>query len=767
MDYSKKYIREKRKVSKVLQNILQIGESISESRMNRHLFSESELKKISEIVNRGESYLQKLESDIFEIAIVGLEKAGKSTFANALIDNAVLPSAPERCTFTSTKLVYGEDRAEVILYSEAEFNSIFREMLQDLGYPNGERENFRTMSIEKFDKFFEELKSENPNLYNLHTGKSDEEIREILKYRDSLQLSGERVIFSNEQLSSDEFQSYIRGEKRGVETDTSKPRSVKSVSIESSKLSQMESATIFDVPGFDSPTKIHERQTLERLKNADAIILVTNAGDRPNITASQLDTIRKDSDADGVRLSEKLFIFGNKMDTAHSIDIVENNRSYLINDVVNRYRIAEERRVFTGSALKYLWELGIIDTERYHDRVGVASGVHEIRRELINYYENERFEILKRKVEFAQSELIKIVEKLLQREQSIKLSHNEDSHKNIILRKAFKEIENRLRENLNLLKMELKREILEGLYFTNRFKDDTNRLDYFQPISGDLFDKIESEVSNSLTTETPVERINHRIRETIHQQYLRDFTVLIKSMTDEKAREIDKKILDRFIRGLVGEDGSISSELEEESERFISSLTEDIAHNEGRFFYLIDRFSRDLFDILLLYPVKSEDRTKKFETTGVEFKFLDNYYNGGDGSLVNLILTQKESKSSINIPEILKNAVRSSSKNSVIKEINTDIENLKMILKKGIIRAINLEVAFLNSVDKKIKILLDSVYKFESEESQHFDEFIAHSIVKIKHREFSEIEKKIRDGEESLKLFNSLKEELPKLRESI
>jgi hypothetical protein len=68
-----------------------------------------------------------------------LEKAGKSTFANALIDNYVLPSAPERCTFTTTRLVSGSDKATVEFYTEIEFNKIFQEMLAELEYPAAEK----------------------------------------------------------------------------------------------------------------------------------------------------------------------------------------------------------------------------------------------------------------------------------------------------------------------------------------------------------------------------------------------------------------------------------------------------------------------------------------------------------------------------------------------------------------------------------------------------------------------------------------------------
>lgn len=763
MNNSKQYLKEKRRVLKSLETILEIFGELNRSDLKEPLFSQDEIDELSDIYERSLLYHKKIESDSFEIAIVGLEKAGKSTFANALIDNSILPSAPERCTFTSTSLVYGDNRATVHLYTKEEFNSIFQTMLKDIEFPNYSNEDFSLLDLERFNSFFDHLKDKNANLYNLHIGRTDEEIREIIKFRDSLLLTGDRFEFLGDELLSEKFQEYIRGEKLGIEVNTAKPRSVKSLSIESSRLSKMKSATIFDVPGFDSPTKIHEIQTLKRLKRADAIILVTNVGDRPNITAPQLDALRKESDSDGIKLSEKLFIFGNKLDTANSLHIAENNRKHLINDVVNRYKIAEEKRVFVGSALKHLVDISAFNEESYNKKFEINSGIEEIRKELINYYENERFEILKRKVEIIVGRASKLLFNILKKENSFLFLNSEEAQRNLVSRRAFKEIESRLQKNLLNLKMELKREIFDKKYFTNRFKEETLKTEYFEKIDETIFDEVEIVVNNSLTTETPVERVNHGVREIIHSRYLMEFTNLIKFMTDKKSKEIDRRVLDLFIDGIVGDEISLSDEVEDDVKRFISSLTDDISHNEGRFFYLIDRFARDLFDVLLLYPVKSADRTKKFEASGVEFQFLDNYFNNGDGSLLNLILAQREGKSTKNILDIIKNATRGSTKSSVINEINMDIENLKTILTKGIIQAINLEVAFLNSIDKKIKILLSSFNRVDSEESLAFDEFIAKVVPKVKERELEAISYKVREAKEIERVIELVKNSYPKL----
>ena len=120
--------------------------------ININILNNEENSEIENIIDKNKKYLHKLQTNEFEIAIVGLEKAGKSTFANALIENYVLPSAPERCTFTSTRLVNGADKAIVEFYKEEEFNNIFRELLKDIEYPNAEKEHFKTLSFCKLRK---------------------------------------------------------------------------------------------------------------------------------------------------------------------------------------------------------------------------------------------------------------------------------------------------------------------------------------------------------------------------------------------------------------------------------------------------------------------------------------------------------------------------------------------------------------------------------------------------------------------------------------
>lgn len=754
------------------------------------IISGEQQSKLDDILSSNKKYLKKLETNEFEIAIVGLEKAGKSTFANALIENNVLPSAPERCTFTSTRLVYGNDKAVVEFYKEDEFQDIFRQLLKEVNYPNWEKESFKSLSFDKFESFFAQLENTDPNLHKNHAGTTDKEIEDILKCKNKLILTGGVKEFSGDELSTDNFQSYIKGENKG--DDTSKPRSVKRIEIESSKLQKLNTAVIYDVPGFDSPTKIHERQTIERLKAADAIILLTNVGRNPSLVGTQLNIITTNADADGIPLRDKLFVFGNQLDTANSKEESVNNIGVLRKDV-KKYKIGEDKRVFTGSALKYL-----VDSKIKHD-VSISfdletSGITEIREELIRYYENERFEILKRKIEKNRYDLKIMFKQILDAETEAFDDNFAENEKNRITRSSYKEIEHRLQKSLEELKFDFKNEIWDESYFSNKFKEDVANLSYFSEITDDAIKQAKLSEDDSLTKDTPVEKMNIAIRKKLHIDFLHQFSKLINEMTDEKSRDVEIRLLRTFTSSILGNDSPhLFDVVEAESDKFIKRITKDIAHNDGRFVYLIERFSRDIFDVLISYPLSSGDRTKKFKSAESEFSYLDHYYSSGKDTLIHLILSgyknsalnidnamslvtellkytaspnglatkipeitkiamelkknyQGGKKSIYNVDELVKEERRCKTEQDILTEINNDIVNLRDILQTAVVPAVNLELAFYNGVDKQIKLLLDSFKGYGTDNSSKFDDFISKMVTRVKDRELSSINEKIENN---------------------
>lgn len=792
MQYSESFKKEKSYQIEKLKKQNALIQKMEKEGVHVGLLTGNQSQVLQQIHEKNLNYLKKLEQDEFEIAIVGLEKAGKSTFANALIENTVLPAAPERCTFTSTCLLYGTDKAHVTFYTEAEFNKIFISLLEEIEYPDAQNMHFKTLNEQTFVDYFESLKQSNKHIFNSHSGKTDEEIREILRFRDRLILTGETREFSGDVLTKEEFQSYIKGQNLGGnQVDTSRPRSVKNIRIESSKLSHLKSAVIYDVPGFDSPTRLHERQTIERLKMADAIILVTNVGDRPNITAPQLDTIRRESDTDGILLKDKLFTFGNKLDMAGSPEIAKNNEAVLRKEIVERYKIGEDKRIFVGSAKKYLIDHHLVKEEEVRL---VTSGVDEIRSELIRYYQNERFEILKRKIEKNVQDLKQLFNEILNSiDDDIFDEDYAERQKFKIMTQAADAIKSKLSHSLQDLKAKLKTEMEDEQHFSKKFAEYISYQEHLKEINAADIEYTKIHENESITKEIPIERINIMIRRKLHQDFLKEFSDLIEKMTDEKAQDIQARILHALTQSIVGHEGSaLFDEVLRESEKLVHSLTHQVAHNAGRFSYLIERFSRNLFDILISTPRGSHDREQKYCAARKEFDYLDTYYSNNQGKLIPILAGDpKAANSPQQIPsyldlhdigrellkyainnqlqakvneikkfakdlqniqnsgqtmsplqEVWENVSRSTNEDTLLEEINMDIRHLKSVLEKAVIPSANLELAFLNSVDKQIKRLIH-ISASDQEATDHFNDFLSKVIYKIKANTLQNINQEI------------------------
>lgn len=758
------------------------------SNVDLELLNSQQQKKLENYNEKNKKFKHKLESNEFEIAIVGLEKAGKSTFANALIDNYVLPSAPERCTFTTTRLVSGSDKATVEFYTESEFNQIFQDMLLELEYPAATSISFKDLDSNEFETYFANLEEKNNQLHKNHVGKTDQEILDILKSKSKLNLNGGKIEFHGDELNEEKFQTYIKGEKN----DTSKPRSVKRIEIESSKLKQIETAIIYDVPGFDSPTKLHIRQTEERLKNADAIILVTNAGTNPSIQGTSLSVIKNNTDNDGISLKDKLFVFGNQIDRVNNQDQLKGNFEILKNDVL-KYKIGTEKRIFSGSAYKYLVsENSIIQDKDYICKYEFNSGIDDIRSELEYYYQTERFQILKQKVNTNLKCIKTVFEEIYKNNNSnLNMDTSSDKQKSLIIAGEYRNIQKRLRNQLKTFIYNKKHQIHNEKWLSRKVQEEIEGDNYFNEVEEEFFDKIRILTDESIRVDLQVERVNRHMRDEIHLQYLEDYLNLIKDITNENCKEIEVLLLKEFASAVTG-NSSYSEDIQELCENVIKKITSEVAHNSYRFTYLVERFSRDIFDMLLNSPIASQDRMIRFERSSHEVIHLDHYYSKGQGNLVNLILSQNESSLIVDamntIPKLTMDVIQiansingshlaidslkkilnsfkdvvpssivekvpnpqvildkynirpSTTKEMVIIEINNDINNLKKILIKAIIPAIDLELVFINGVDKQIKLLLSAMENENHKFAKTFDEFLSNIVPIVKKSDLDNVE---------------------------
>ena len=142
--------------------------------------------RLEELKRKAENYKRKLEKNEFEIAIVGLEKAGKSTFANALMGNDILPSKEERCTYTSTRICSsddGKDTAVVEFFSRSEFDEKFGGQLKKMGIEGAESYHYEAVSLDEYRRMFDNLGDDTKGIYR---SSFNEDVEMSFRYKDNL-----------------------------------------------------------------------------------------------------------------------------------------------------------------------------------------------------------------------------------------------------------------------------------------------------------------------------------------------------------------------------------------------------------------------------------------------------------------------------------------------------------------------------------------------------------------------------------------------------
>ncbi|CAF4083077.1 unnamed protein product [Rotaria sordida] len=241
------------------------------------------------------------------ICIVGLEKAGKSTFINALLGYEILPTASERCTQIRTVLKPTfEDSgqqlfATVKFYDDQEFHVFFDKMTKKTDENQHQLDQRKVKVIEER----EILKGKFPEEHFYITGRIDE----------------------NRERASiiDQLHKYITGE---VYINI-----IKEIAIYTDRLPG-KNYELLDVPGFDSPIKEHRDAGLQAIKAADAFLFLTN-GQQPSLTQPQIRLLHEIQE-NHFEAMQRAFGIITKLDLCQTLPIYQDHYDKAVNELIEK-----------------------------------------------------------------------------------------------------------------------------------------------------------------------------------------------------------------------------------------------------------------------------------------------------------------------------------------------------------------------------------------------------------------------------------------------
>ena len=625
-----------------LERMREVFKEIREKDRRREVIRYGEREKFDKLVQANETLLEKLTLREFTVAVVGLEKAGKSTLANVLLNVVLLPEYTERCTYTTTEIRAGnEDIAEIYFYSKEKFDENFRRLLKDTGWQGDE--SFSDLELRKFERYWATIKTQNPALYQQHNGTTVEDIKMILNEKDTISYfigKPPEFLRTKTQDGYDQLHRYvtgISGYESGHVIRTAEPYTVEKVVIKSTGLSDMKNLILYDVPGFDSPTDLHKKQTENMLKSADAIILVTNVGDRPNLTGTQLDMLKKGQDEDGITLSDKVFVFGNKLDMAGNARLAEDNCAALIHDSVTKYALAKKTRVICGSAKAYLENLGKQSQDEIargsRDAGGklrtwnMSDGIEELKTKIQSYYYNERFEVLARRAENGIIKAKNFLNGILSKYDETSTEDFDGGGKYLLQAKdSLKEFS----KAAGLINREYQQQIFDENPFSSLISEDIDKIFPSVIAESQLVTDAENIVANNTDNVYALSRVDSLIREKLNMEFKRNIVSKTAGATHAKENEIYQRLAEELLRIIMGmeEDSTNCQTLIESTKAIFQKLL--IEDGEHCYFNpLVERYSPVLIETLIRCPFASIERLQKLTNpvTMPEIQSLAVYYS--------------------------------------------------------------------------------------------------------------------------------------------
>ena len=323
--------------------------------------------------------LERLRANRFEVAVIGLEKAGKSALLNAWLGQEILPSARERCTFTSTEIWSAQTEQDQLLsiqyYSREEIATLQQQRQLALAG--------KLLS----DKEKKEIQED----YN-DTEKNLNAIYEFTKLKNGFKQS-----FLDIGEISDLLQSAIFKNR-------AQSLSIKRIQLKTVRLRSDRDIIFHDVPGFNSGILMHAEQAVDRLRNCDAIIYAKEMK-QPSITGPEKEMLLvADAEDPSLRVSDKVFVVLTQADAMD--DQIDFRDTFAKHKTF--WPSVPERRLLPVCARSHLVEFGIPteDTQRRSKsaddknklkKLGIPDGMNALKDAVNFYIDNERTGVLQKR----------------------------------------------------------------------------------------------------------------------------------------------------------------------------------------------------------------------------------------------------------------------------------------------------------------------------------------------------------------------------------
>lgn len=556
--------------------------------------------------------LARLKKREFRIAVVGLEKAGKSTFINAWLECDLLPAKGGRCTFTTTQIYSVENESEQRLEVQVKTEEQFVKLLSEL-------ETVRAV---------EDLKTIRANETTLRQVRNEG-----------------NLVFSFTRLEDirDPLKKYVADEKYA--------HSVLEARLYTNKLAQAEGIVFYDVPGLDSGLAKHVDEAQEMLSDCDAVILVQRF---TSLREKELEIIKFTETGDkNVNVADKLFVFLSRIDSLGSAEALQTHIKEACEDWLKRANLPKQRILY-GSAGAYLIlnnlagqqtksEIGSTNEikNKLQSLTGIsdenalnqeATGIPTIKNKIFDYINFERVNVLSKRCETSISKILDSSDEIYQ---LVRKRYSENPEEAKQLEEDNRRVQ--FTEWWGRKWQEMKAD-LQKFYDSSIVGKDSKlatnsstgsqkfKERYLQVVTSEMQNLREQMLSKRDTIFAAnsnqvfdLVNVNYRWRENLYI----DVIEMLSSIASQLAIELQAESLKlvEYMTEMLWGNKQVKERLINASENYHLLL-------ENSLKVLFLRFARPVAEVLIRGPVNSDTRNEIIKSIGFDIDIVNNYYRG-------------------------------------------------------------------------------------------------------------------------------------------
>ena len=249
-----------------------------------------------------------------------LNRTGKSSLINSYLNCPhLLPTGIGRCTYTAIEILPSEKLDEELIvieyFNQREFEEII-EINRNLLDECEPKKDYNLIALQAEKRELEDCLNDENFCELLGKGKEEKKFN-----KSDLEAA--------KQLLNDKV------------ADVKHSRALKNITIYTSQFS-MKKVLIYDLPGFDSPTKIHKELAIKRCKSADVIVYVKDSL-RPSLPLHEIEMLDTFKSIDLlIPFEEKLIL------TLTNIDRINNLKDYHLtlqttDNEWRKYKLSKDR----------------------------------------------------------------------------------------------------------------------------------------------------------------------------------------------------------------------------------------------------------------------------------------------------------------------------------------------------------------------------------------------------------------------------------------